>query len=292
MKHVLSKELQLYFERISTSITDESTTDAVRSAALASLRKDPGLHQLLPYFVQFISEKTTHGLRSLFTLTQMMSLTHALLENDSFFIEPYVSSLIPPILTCLIGKHLGSSSSDPHSQTPAHYALRDLSASLMKLVCKRFGDSSHTLKPRLTRTCLKHFLDPAKPLPTHYGSIIGLAAIGGREAVRVLILPNTKLYEKVIRPEIEDEGPRKSDAEMCLNALVGVIKQLEEEEEEEGGGGGKGKNGVAPIMPGASAEEVKAQLIGILGELVSEEVWKLRREALVKAVIEAGGMKI
>jgi len=108
----------------------------------------------------------------------------------------------------------------------------------------------------------------------------------------VLILPNTKLYEKVIRPEIEDEGPRKSDAEMCLNALVGVIKQLEEEEEEEGGGGGKGKNGVAPIMPGASAEEVKAQLIGILGELVSEEVWKLRREALVKAVIEAGGMKI
>ncbi|PUU84313.1 hypothetical protein B9Z19DRAFT_1013826 [Tuber borchii] len=293
VKHVLSKELQLYFERISTSITDESTPDAVRNAALASLRKDPGLHQLLPYFVQFISEKTTHGLRSLFTLTQMMSLTHALLENDSFFIEPYVSSLIPPILTCLIGKHLGSSSSDPHSQTPAHYALRDLSASLMRLVCKRFGDSSHTLKPRLTRTCLKYFLDPAKPLPTHYGSIIGLAAIGGREAVRVLILPNTKLYEKVIRPEIEDEGPRKSEAEMCLSALVGVLKQLEEEEEGEGGGGGgKGKNGIAPIMPGASAEEVKSQLIGILGELVGEEVWKLRREALVKAVIEAGGTKI
>ena len=107
----------------------------------------------------------------------------------------------------------------------------------------------------------------------------------------MLILPNTKLYERVIRPEIEDEGPRKSEAEMCLSALVGVLKQLEEEEEEEEGGG-KGKNGVAPIMPGASAEEVKAQLIGILGELVGEEVWKLRREALVKAVIEAGGTKI
>ncbi|RPB02364.1 DUF1546-domain-containing protein [Choiromyces venosus 120613-1] len=301
VKHVLSKELQLYFERISTSITDESTTDTIRNAALASLRNDPGLHQLLPYFVQFISEKTTHGLRNLFTLTQMMSLTHALLENESFFIEPYVSSLIPPILTCLIGKHLGSitssTSSDPHSQTPAHYALRDLSASLLKLICKRFGDSSHTLKPRLTRTCLKHFLDPAKPLPTHYGSIIGLAAIGGREAVRVLILPNTKLYETVIRPEIEDDGARKNEAEMCLRALVGVIKLLEEEEEkEEGAAGGnakgKGKNGVTPTTPGATAEEVKAKLISILGELVGEEVWRLRREGLVKAVVEAGGMKV
>jgi transcription initiation factor TFIID subunit 6 len=89
VKHVLSKELQLYFERVCTAITDEGSGH-LRTAALASIRNDPGLHQLLPYFIQFISEKTTHGLKNLFILTTMMELTHALLENPHIFVEPYV----------------------------------------------------------------------------------------------------------------------------------------------------------------------------------------------------------
>ena len=56
VKHVLSKELQLYFERIADALTNEET-DAVRETALASLRGDPGLHQLVPYLVAFVAEK-------------------------------------------------------------------------------------------------------------------------------------------------------------------------------------------------------------------------------------------
>ena len=89
VKHVLSKELQLYFERICSALLDESNND-YRLAALASIRSDPGLHQLVPYFVQFIAEKVTHNLRNLFVLTQMMQLTSAMLENKSLFVDPYV----------------------------------------------------------------------------------------------------------------------------------------------------------------------------------------------------------
>jgi len=59
VKHVLSKELQLYFERIARSLSNEET-EAVRETAIASIRNDPGLHQLVPYLVSFIAEKVLH----------------------------------------------------------------------------------------------------------------------------------------------------------------------------------------------------------------------------------------
>lgn len=90
VKHVLSKELQLYFEKICSALLDESNND-YRIAALASIRSDPGLHQLVPYFVQFIAEKVTHNLSNLFILTQMMQFTTAMLENKSLYVDPYVS---------------------------------------------------------------------------------------------------------------------------------------------------------------------------------------------------------
>jgi transcription initiation factor TFIID subunit 6 len=58
VKHVLSKELQLYFERIVTALTNEEM-DNVRETAIASLRNDPGLHQLVPYLVALIAEKVS-----------------------------------------------------------------------------------------------------------------------------------------------------------------------------------------------------------------------------------------
>lgn len=96
VKHILSKELQIYFERICAATSDQDN-EGLRAAALASIRHDPGLHQLLPYFVQYIREKITHDLLDIFTLTMMMEITGALLENENLFIEPYVSSSIVPL---------------------------------------------------------------------------------------------------------------------------------------------------------------------------------------------------
>ena len=91
VKHVLSKELQLYFEKICSALLDESNSE-YRVAALASIRSDPGLHQLVPYFVQFIAEKVTHNLKNVFVLTQIMLLTTAMLENSNLYVDPYVRS--------------------------------------------------------------------------------------------------------------------------------------------------------------------------------------------------------
>lgn len=89
VKHVLSKELQLYFEKVCNAFLDESS-EKYRTSGYASLREDPGLHQLVPYFVQFISEKVTHGLKDIFVLTQVMHMAEALVQNKSLYVDPYV----------------------------------------------------------------------------------------------------------------------------------------------------------------------------------------------------------
>jgi transcription initiation factor TFIID subunit 6 len=55
IKHLLSKEQQLYFERVVSTIKgdDEETTHT----ALEHVRQDTGHQQLVPYFVQFITEE-------------------------------------------------------------------------------------------------------------------------------------------------------------------------------------------------------------------------------------------
>lgn len=116
VKHILSKELQLYFEKVCTSVLDEAQEE-YRSAGLASLKDDPGLHQLVPYFIQFVAEKVTHSLKDLFVLTQMMNVTEALVRNQSLFIDPYVS-FVSSILSSPLTNGLGCIDGLTNSHVP------------------------------------------------------------------------------------------------------------------------------------------------------------------------------
>lgn len=80
VKQVLSRELQLYYDRLTSSIlpSGSGTTDPTkRTAALASFRHDAGLQPLLPYLVR---------------LEVLLDVILALLENATLFVEPYVRS--------------------------------------------------------------------------------------------------------------------------------------------------------------------------------------------------------
>ncbi|KAL1956804.1 hypothetical protein VTO42DRAFT_6754 [Malbranchea cinnamomea] len=270
VKHILSKELQLYFEKVCNAFLDESNED-YRVAAFASLKEDPGLHQLVPYFVQFVSEKVTHNLKDLFVLTQMMRMTEALIQNKSLYVDPYVASLIPPVLTCVIGRQLGNNV-DPLEQ----FALRELSASLIGMIAKKYSHSSHTLKPRLARTFLKNFLDPGKPFGTHYGAIIGLHAIGGPDVIRELILPNLPTYELVLKDVSSDQGLRKLESEKVIEAIIAVLKTL------------KDKN--LPTVNGRSAEMTEAlqkQLVAKLGDVLASRIAESGDTQLANTILNA-----
>eukprot|EP00026_Physarum_polycephalum_P005691 Phypoly_transcript_05726.p1 GENE.Phypoly_transcript_05726~~Phypoly_transcript_05726.p1 ORF type:complete len:428 (+),score=90.24 Phypoly_transcript_05726:605-1888(+) len=219
VKHVLSKEMQLYFEKITAAIKGKD--EEIIEAALNSLRSDPSLHQLLPYFTQFISDKVTHNLRNLPQLKNLMKMVQAILDSPFLHVEPYLHQMMPPILTCLVGKTLGD---NPMAN---HWELRDFSASLVALICKRYGTTYTSIQPRITKTLTAALQDISKPLTTHYGAIVGIASLGYR-AVEQLLLPTIKAYMQVLMPETESENAvKRTEAtkvhEALLNAVGGFL---------------------------------------------------------------------
>ncbi|KJX94196.1 transcription initiation factor tfiid complex 60 kda subunit like protein [Zymoseptoria brevis] len=270
VKHVLSKELQLYFERICSAILDE-LNEEYRTAALASLQTDPGIHQLVPYFIQFVADKITHNLKSLFILTQSLQLINALLENRSLFIAPYVPSIIPSVLTCVVGKHLGSVSADG---TTVHFSLRDYASSILSGIARKYGSSSSTLKPRIARSCLKHFLDSHKPFGTHYGAVLGLTMIAGAAGVRSLILPNLKSYDEHLRGGLKDES-KSEQAEYVVGAIMQALATLEQD-----------AVGAAHANGHPEGDALKERLTEQVGETIATKIVESGRQGLINAVLE------
>ncbi|KAK9469453.1 hypothetical protein V1512DRAFT_256302 [Lipomyces arxii] len=245
VKHALSKELQLYFERVTSVLTEETSDASMINAVLTSLGNDPGLHQLLPYFIQFVAEKVRLNLKNATMLYLMLQVLHRLLTNPTIFIEPYIHSVMPPILTLLVGKRIGTT----QAANEEHYEVRDFAASLLQKVCTQYGDAYHTLKPRVTRTLLKAFMDPGKSAGTQYGALCGLKSIGP-EVVRVLVLSNLKDWASVISSassaSTEDKNRLRKAVLDALRSLVdselATIDEVSEDHKE------KFKQYVGPIV--------------------------------------------
>lgn len=224
VKHIVSKELQLYFARTCGAILDESN-DEYREAAFSSLENDTGLHQLVAYFVNFVAEKVTHNSKNIFVMEQMMRLLEHLLKNTTLHIDPYISATVPSVLSCLIGKHIGPKETNP-VEVPKHFEVRELAASVLEYICRKYSKASQSLKPRIVRTLLKHFLDANKPLGTHYGAILGLRKVLGIEGVIQAVVPNLKAYDPVLADAIKDET-KQADVKKVVGLLEGLLTEVQ-----------------------------------------------------------------
>ncbi|KAG2719440.1 hypothetical protein I3760_03G266500 [Carya illinoinensis] len=194
VKHVLSRELQLYFDKI-TELTMSSSDSVLFKQALVSLATDSGLHPLVPYFTYFIADEVSRGLSDYSLLFALMRIVRSLLRNPHIHIEPYLHQLMPSVVTCLVARRLGNRFADNH------WELRDFTANLVASICKRFGHVYSNLQTRLTKTLLNAFLDPKRAMTQQYGAIRGLAALGPT-VVRILILPNLEPYMRLLEPEM------------------------------------------------------------------------------------------
>ena len=85
LPHDLSLEQQIYYKEITEACVGNDETK--RSEALNSLSNDPGLHQLLPRFILFISEGVRLNIHQLnmVILIYLMRMTKAIVENKSIF---------------------------------------------------------------------------------------------------------------------------------------------------------------------------------------------------------------
>ncbi|KAG5981009.1 hypothetical protein E4U55_003402 [Claviceps digitariae] len=281
VKHIVSKELILYFDKIQAAVLDDNPDEEVirlRQAALGSVRDDPGLHQLVPYFINFIMDRVTHNLDDTFTLKQMMELTNALIENNSLFLDPYASSLSAPALTCLMARKLGTD--DGVDALRDQYELRQLAASLVGRIARKYSASNTLLRPKLTRTCLKYFLDPTKPPAVLYGAIFGLLEAGGPEAIRVLVLRNLKTFDSAILQPLKDRSEGSIEYDMLVQGLVQAVASLVQNTS--GLDASNGINGDA-----ASAERFSSELTDFIGPIVGRKIALSGNHALIRMVLDA-----
>ena len=200
--HELSKELQVYYDRVTAVARGGGVGGEapLLRAALDSLATDGGLHQLMPYFVQFVSEEVAKSLKNLPRLRAMVAMTRSLVVNPAVHVELYLHQLMPGIVTCMVAKRLGANPDEDH------WSLRRAAAEVMALVCREFGDAYPTIQPRITRTLLRALLDASKPPSTHFGAVAGLSALGPR-VTRLLLLPNLEAYLATLEPHLaEGEG--------------------------------------------------------------------------------------
>ncbi|KAH7387594.1 hypothetical protein KP509_16G031600 [Ceratopteris richardii] len=225
VKHVLSQELQVYFEKITGLIISRANPSLIK-AALDSLATDSGLHPLVPYFTQFIADEVVRNLDDIDLLFSLMRVVRSLLINPHIHIDPYLHQLMPSVITCLVAKRLGRKSAE--NSAPGrkfidnHWDLRDYVANLISFICRRFGRVYHNLQPRITKTLLQAFLDPKRAMTQHYGAIKGLAALGPR-VVGLTVLPNVETFLKHLAPDLSMEAQR---SEMKRNEAMRVYGTL------------------------------------------------------------------
>ncbi|KAL5555250.1 hypothetical protein UlMin_037486 [Ulmus minor] len=114
VKHVLSRELQLYFDKIIEFIVSQSDSTLFKEA-LVSLATNSGLHPLVSYFTCFVADEASHGLNDYQLLFALMRVLH---------------QLMPSVVTCLVARRLGNRFADNH------WELRDFTTNLAASICK------------------------------------------------------------------------------------------------------------------------------------------------------------
>lgn len=264
VKHVISKELQLYFDRVVEALLnnddDDDETDAnnssagnLRNIALNSLRNDPGLHQLVPYLVQFVQEQISLALKTKLSIIHtMLEVIHAMILNDTIYIEPYIHQIMPCLLTPLLSKRVGPSG----APTTSSFAIRDFAASLLKKICESYSESYYSLLPRVTRTLLKGFLDANRSVASWYGSIVGIRGLGA-EVVSVVILGNARPWYEGTMPRVAN----KEDQVLLTQAVIDSLRELKHQ---------------APALTAEKPldNEEKEKVKGLIGEKLFEELEK------------------
>ncbi len=125
--------------------------------------------------------------------------------------------MIPPVLTCIVGKQLCE---NPNQN---HWQLREFSANIIASLCQSYGGMYHTLQPRITKTLLKTFLDREKSLGTQYGALIALSYLG-YHVIDLLVFPNLEAYGSYLERELssgsELDQVRHLELRKCIDALA------------------------------------------------------------------------
>lgn len=179
-KHIISKELALYYEKLLSFLEDEEKI----TIAIECLKTESGIQQLIPYLIQNIKEKIIKHMAT-DLLSNFILFYYSLLQNEHIFIDPYLHQILPSLLTTVLGKRV---------KTPE---IRKLGSETVKFVFDKFSKTYDTLGPRIVKSLTKAWLDPLKTQDTHYAALYTLSILSPNVVESVILKEKENYLESV-----------------------------------------------------------------------------------------------
>ncbi|KAK8814131.1 hypothetical protein WA158_007993 [Blastocystis sp. Blastoise] len=217
--HSLSSELNYFFLHVKESLN--SVEEPIRIYIYNSLRKDRGLHQLIPYLLQHIISQIKFYIKTkpkdmLMKLFSYLYASEALLNNPNINIQPYLHLLIPAILSCLLAKTLS------FSPIENHWELREKAAQVLRDICTQYSLSYPELQKRITINISEVFQKKSS-LPAIYGAIVCLYSLGPRAISSILLKIYPSLTEHLETIFKSSSILKQIQARHCIMALNRVL---------------------------------------------------------------------
>jgi len=100
LPRVLAEELRLYFTRVTLSI--ERGDPMQQDAALASVARDSGTQELVPFFFRFVTKKIYENLGRSYNCLILVRLAYSLISNPHLHPELHLHQILPSLVSCVV----------------------------------------------------------------------------------------------------------------------------------------------------------------------------------------------
>jgi transcription initiation factor TFIID subunit 6 len=212
---VVNGDLQLYFVRIVNLLKDDTVFS--NDIAISSLGRDLGLHQLLPYFLQFIFGQIVLHFQEGHLINTLVSLTISLVRNPSIGSELYVHSFLKIAFAVLVGVGLGTALDDDR-------ALRTHAAELLGVVVRKYRREYPAIEQVVFNSLIAQLFSAETTLGAHYGALLGIRELGPTAVATAL--PHLASYWAAIAWETNAED-KKQFTEVA--AIAQLLRRIAED---------------------------------------------------------------
>ncbi|EED44428.1 transcription initiation factor TFIID subunit [Enterocytozoon bieneusi H348] len=172
IKHRLTKELNMYFEKI----LQVMETDP--SISMECLENETGIQQLVPYFIHQFNTDIRNNIGNTLKAKTICLMYFSLLKNKFLFIDPYLHEILPSLLSCVVGKSVS-------------HDVRDVAIDVIKYVYDNFSCNYLTLAPRIVNTLKSAWLNEEKIPESRLA------------AIKCLSVLSSKIVENFLTSELE-----------------------------------------------------------------------------------------
>ena len=185
IKHRLTKELNMYFEKIL------QVMETNPEISIECLENETGIQQLVPYFIYQFNSDLRNEIKNCEKVKTICLMFYSLLKNKHLFIDPYLHEILPSLLTCVIGKSVS-------------LECRNMATDVIKYVYEHYSCNYVTLAPRIVNTLKNNWLNEEKTEESRMAAVKCLCVLS-KEIIEGHLLNN---IDEIKNPSVKEESKK------------------------------------------------------------------------------------